>query len=180
MPANIRRILKESREAAAALHFPPFIGPERASTPLNATPYLAHVDDLRKGIFLSNRAPFVAELLAVLDQLVNFNAVPVAALLGGSAIGPKPDPGDLDCVVFYEQAASREVDAIGADALRRAAKGRGLDMRLVPMDGDPLLLLKTMSYFSMLYSKEEGDLKIIRGLVLIDCRTDQNLFETSS
>lgn len=173
MPADIRRILHDSRNAAAALHFPPFVGPERDSTPLNATPYVAHLDDLREGTFLSNRAPFVAELIAALERLGDLGMAPVAALLGGSAIGPKPDPGDLDCIIFYEQAPGQQVRAEGGAAFRSKAKARGLDCRLVPIDGDPVLLLKTVSYFSMLFSKKEGSLRIERGLVLIDCRMEQ-------
>jgi hypothetical protein len=53
--------------------------------------------------------------------------------------------------------------------LQAAAKARGLDLRLLPLDGDPLLLIKTVSFFSMLYSKNEGERTIIRGLVLVDC-----------
>jgi hypothetical protein len=170
MAVDIQRILRESRDAAAAMYFPPFVGPERESTPLNSTPYLAHLDDLREGTFLSNRASFVAELIVALDQLGALGMVPVAVLLGGSAIGPKPDPSDLDCVVFYEQAPDQDVRISHANDFRHSAKMRGLDIRLVPMDGDPLLLLKTVSYFSMLYSKKEGSLQILRGLVLIDCR----------
>jgi hypothetical protein len=92
----------------------------------------------------------------------------VAALLGGSAIGPKPEPGDLDGVLFYRW-VDGNVDAAALARLQASAKARGLDLRLQPVDADPLLLIKTVSFFSMLYSKNAGERTILRGLVLVDC-----------
>jgi hypothetical protein len=167
---DIEHILRESRDLAASRHFPPFVGPERESTPLNATPYIAHLCEAGEAGFLSNRAAFLAELRVGLEQLRQLSARPVAALLGGSAIGGKPDPSDLDCVVFYEQLPGERIQAHALRGLQRALKQRRIDVRFVPMDGDPLILLKTVSFFSMLYSKNAGSAEIVRGLVLLDCR----------
>jgi hypothetical protein len=167
---DIEQILRESRDLAASRHFPPFVGVERESTPLNATPYIAHLSEAGEAGFLSNRAHFIAELRVGLDRLRQLHANPVAALLGGSAIGAKPDPSDLDCVVFYEQAGDDPLRAGELLGLQRDLKRVRIDVRFVPMDGDPLILLKTMSFFSMLYSKNAGSPEIVRGLVLLDCR----------
>lgn len=113
---------------------------------------------------------FIAQLRVGLDQLRALGATPIAALLGGSAIGAKPDPSDLDCVVFYEQTGDRQVKAEDLRRLQRDLKQRSVDARLIPMDGDPLILLKAASFFTTLYSKNEGSLQIVRGLVLLDCR----------
>jgi hypothetical protein len=167
---DIEQILRESRDLAASRHFPPFVSAEKESTPLNATPYIAHLSEAGEAGFLSNRAAFIAELRVGLDRLRQLHARPVAALLGGSAIGAKPDPSDLDCVVFYEQAG---IDAIRVGellGLQRDLKRGRIDVRFVPMDGDPLILLKTVSFFSTLYSKHAGSAEIVRGLVLLDCR----------
>jgi hypothetical protein len=169
MNSSIEQVLRESRQAAEALFFPPFIGGERESTPLNASPYVAHLDDLREGRFLSIRGALVREFTAALEGLPAHGIHAVASLLGGSAIGPKPNPGDLDCVVFYE-AANGAAPTGNLQSLLTRSKARGIDMRLIPIDGDIVLLLKTVSYFSMLYSKNAGSLEIVRGLALIDCR----------
>jgi hypothetical protein len=172
---NIEQILRESRNLAAREHFPPFIGPERESTPLNATPYIAHLSEAGGSGFLSNRTAFIDELRVGLDRLTQLHARPVAALLGGSAIGAKSDPSDLDCVVFYIEADTGPIRANQLLALQRELKRNSLDVRFVPMDGDPLILLKTVSYFSMLYSKNAGSREIVRGLVLLDCRPEDDL-----
>ena len=167
---TIQKTIDASRIAAEALAFPPFVGPERESTPLNASPYVARLDDLREGRFLSNREAFVRQFVAVVDELPLFGVRAVAALLGGSAIGPKPDPGDLDAVIFYESVGGQAPDAGGLRAHIKSCKARGLDLRVMPIDGDPVITLKTVSFFTMLYSKNEGSMTIVRGLVLIDCR----------
>lgn len=172
---NISKILRECRDSAAGRNFPPFVGPERESTPLNATPYIAHLSDAREGGFLSNRAVFIDELRVGLDQLRQLRAEPVAALLGGSAIGAKVNPSDLDCVVFYEQEENARIEAGRLLQLQREMKQRRIDIRFVPMDGDPLILLKSVSFFTTLYTKNAGSMEIVRGLVLLDCR-NKNLF----
>ena len=170
MRDRIDAMLKASFDQAEALGFPPFVGPERASTPLNSTPYVAHLDALREGAILSNRAHLAAELIAALDEMPSLGMVAEAVLIGGSAIGPKIDPSDMDCVIFYRRAAG---DAFRADSLaehQRRFKTRRLDARLIPSDGDPLLMMKALSFFTTLYSKNAGATEIVRGLVLIDCR----------
>jgi hypothetical protein len=170
MREDTEALLQQYRNSAERLGFPPFLGEERDSTPLNASPYVAHVDDLREGRFLSTRGPFLREFTAALDAFGRFAVRPVAALLGGSAIGPKPDPGDLDCVVFYEAAGSGPPQVPALREFLARCKLRGVDMRALPIDGDPLLMLKSVAFFSMLFSKNAGDLTIVRGLVLVDCR----------
>lgn len=163
-------ILQDSFREAALLDFPPFIDPERASTPLNSTPYVAHLDAMREGTILSKRAALTAQLVAAVDEMPALGIVAEAVLIGGSAIGPKPDPSDMDCVIFYRRSMP---DVFHADALaefQRTLKTRRLDARLIPSDGDLLVLMKTVSFFTTLYSKNAGQREIVRGLVLIDCR----------
>jgi hypothetical protein len=167
-PTSLRDLMGACFQEAEARDFPPFLTAERQSTPVNATPYVVSLSDLVAGRALARRKRFVAELAATVEALKGLGAEGVAALLGGSAIGPKPEPGDLDCALFYRWVEGRPVAAALA-TLQAAAKARGLDLRLLPLDGDPLLLIKTVSFFSMLYSKNEGERTIIRGLVLVDC-----------
>lgn len=167
---DIAHILRESRIRAASQHFPPFVGPEQESTPLNATPYIAHLSEAGTEGFLSNREGFIEQLRVGLARLAALSARPVAALLGGSALDAKPDPSDLDCVVFYEADEAHPPSGSALLDLQRALKRRRLDIRFVPIDGDPLLLIKIVSYFTILYSKSRESLSIKRGLVLLDCR----------
>ena len=169
---DVADILLASREAAERLGFPPFVGPERESTPLNATPFVAHINEAGEGGFLSNRTPFIRQLRVALERLRASHAVPIAALLGGSAIGPKLAPSDLDCVVFYEEKKGQKLRPNHIAKLQKEMKQCNLDVRFIPADGDPVLFIKTVSFFSTLYCKNAGDLSIVRGLVLLDCRND--------
>ncbi|MFD2430896.1 hypothetical protein ACFSUK_28260 [Sphingobium scionense] len=93
---------------------------------------------------------------------------PVFALLGGSAIGPKIDPNDLDCVVFYEAIEGFNAGAI--PDFQKLSRLRRIDLRLIPWDTDPILAAKALSYFSTLYVKNRNELNIVRGLVIVDVR----------
>lgn len=165
-------IFRASREAAARLAFPPFVKPEPESTPLNATPYLAHLREAGIDGFLSNRTALLVELRAGLERLRLLGVEPVAALLGGSAIGPKERPCDLDCTIFYRVAPDVTPRLGELAPLQRDLRQRRLDVRLFPLDSDPLLLIKTVSFFTTLYSKHNTSLEIVRGLVLLDCRPE--------
>jgi hypothetical protein len=167
-PTPLRDLMNACFQQAEARDFPPFLTGERQSTPVNATPYVVNLSDLVAGRALARRKRFVKELASAVGALKAMGAEGVAALLGGSAIGPKPEPGDLDCALFYRWVEGRAAADSLAD-LQTSAKARGLDLRLLPVDGDPLLLIKTVSFFSMLYSKNAGERTIVRGLVLVDC-----------
>lgn len=169
-PPGFKALTQACFRQAEIQGFPPFVSPERLSTPINATPYLIDLSSLVAGEGLANRRPFIEALAATVRALDAIGGQAVAALLGGSAIGPKPDPGDLDCALFYRW-VDGTADAAALKRLQTASRAHGLDLRLLPLDGDPLLLIKTISYFSMLYSKNEGERTIVRGLVLVDCRT---------
>jgi len=167
---EVQKILKKSFLRAEELDFPTFVTPERQSTPLNATPYIGHLDDVRHGRILIKREELLATLIAAVDELREAGISPIAALLGGSAIGPKPLPSDLDCVLFYEMPVEPAV-AIDLALFQLRYKARRLDLRLIPADGDPLLLIKATSFFTTLYLTEgEDQCEIVRGLVLLDCR----------
>jgi len=86
----------------------------------------------------------------------------------GSMIGPKPDPSDLYGVIFHELAKPEASPVDSLRAFQRQAKERRLDLRLISVDGDPLLLLKSVSFFFALHCKNAGSDCIERGLVLLD------------
>jgi hypothetical protein len=167
---EFEEILRVSRLRAEGLFFPPFTGPVHESTPLNASPYLAHIQDLRDGLFLSAREQLVSKFLEAMEQLPDYAVTPIAALFGGSALSSKLEPNDLDCVVFYVSEASTNPRDEGLSAFLKRWKAAGLDMRAIPADGDPIILIKVVSFFTSLYSINLEDITSMRGLVLIDCR----------
>jgi hypothetical protein len=167
---DFEKVIESSRLKAERLFFPPFTGPVNESTPLNASPYLANLRDLRDGTFLSARRILVDKFIAAIEQLSDYAVTPIAALLGGSAIGPKPQPKDLDCIVFYESTGGAPLRSDGLQMFQKRWKLCGVDIRVIPADSDPILLIKTVSFFTTLYSESRGELMAARGLVLIDCR----------
>jgi len=110
-PTSLRDLMDACFQQAEARDFPPFVTTERQSTPVNATPYVVGLSDLVAGRALARRKRFVAELAAAVEALRGLGAEGVAALLGGSAIGPKPEPGDLDCALFYRWVEGRPAAA---------------------------------------------------------------------
>ena len=155
--------------AAQALGFPPWLdGPEMA-TPVNATPWQTCLSAVRRGAALAHRAGWTALLCAAVDALACRKVSAVAALVGGSVLDRDAQPRDLDCVIFYA------ADAAGGDlgwlgAFQQEQQAAGLDLRLVPADADPLILVRAASFFTTLYAASRSGPVPPRGLVLIDCR----------
>lgn len=156
-------------EQASARGFPPWLGPIAAATPLNATPYVAALTSLRSGNVLAHRSRLVVALVAALDELRSRSVMPVAALIGGSVLDAAPEPGDLDCVIFYAMKAGDEAPVGWLKEAQSAWRSRGLDARLIPADTDPLMLIKATSFFTSLYARTKTSDRLTRGLVLIDC-----------
>lgn len=161
--ANAQRGLAEG--------LPIFLTEARRSSPVNATPYL-----LRYSQFLreakqwpGGRFRLVCELDAVKMRLESINFKIEAMLVGGSFTElKKPNPGDIDCLIFYRR--DEEADPSELAEVQLSAKAKSVDCRLIPIDGDPLALLKITSYFTILYSKHKSSNEVVRCLLLLDCR----------
>lgn len=167
-------------EAGAANGFPAFLTPVAESSPGNATPYLTSYAAFRAmAADWPGRGELVARLEQVWAESERHNVTIEAMLIGGSFTEPaKPNPGDIDCLMFYRQARTdTEVQAKGLAELQRQAKMIRVDVRFVPLDSDPLALIKSLCYFTILYSMDkqatdQADIRIVRGLLLLDCRSD--------
>ncbi|MEP9359965.1 hypothetical protein [Sphingomonas sp. KR3-1] len=85
---------------------------------------------------------FTARIEAMRAQRV----MPLCALVGGSFVGTGDAPNDLDALVIYRTDAAPDVIA----AVLRT-KIEGLDLRYVPEDADPILLIKMTCFFHTLY-----------------------------
>ena len=149
---------------------PIFLTDARHSTPLNATPYLAHYDVFREA---ARSWPGRLELVVMLDTVkveveqIGFSVE--AILIGGSFTTLRtPMPNDIDCLLFYRLDPDGDPSALAH--IQQSARARRVDCRFVPLDGDPLAMLKLTSYFTILYSKRKDHNEIVRSLLLLDCR----------
>lgn len=103
-------------------------------------------------------SPRRRELLAALDselRLLKEQGVdPLCLLVGGGFVRDGASPGDLDALVAYALAPGSTVD------VTRLLAGRDtgdLDLRFVPGDVGPLLLMKMSCFFHTLYqSRDRG------------------------
>jgi hypothetical protein len=167
-PSSAITLLAEAQSKG----FPRFLTSVHASNPVNATPYIVPLWRLREADFMSNRRAFLDRLILVLDQLASRDVMPVAVLVGGSVLTAKPDPGDLDAIVFY-RLEGNGVQAIATFGEAGAQWRRaGLDLRLIPADGSPLLLIKTVSFFTTLFGCRRDGSPEPGGLLLVDCADD--------
>lgn len=158
---------------AVAAGLPIFLTHETESTPLNATPYYARYERFREaaGGWLG-RDRLVSELDRVIEEAERLNLSVDAILIGGSFTElDKAEIGDLDCLLFYRiRRPDQPIGSVELASTQHRAKARGIDARFVPLDGDPLALIKLTSYFTFLYSKRKGTNEIVRCLLLLDCR----------
>lgn len=163
-------------EAAARRNFPAFLTPVALSNPANATPYLVG----RAGFCsIARRWPGRARLVDALEQAIaeadDRGAEIVALLIGGSFTDLRnPAPRDLDAVAFYRAAdPAAAVDARGLAELQKRARAAGADLRFMPVDGNPIVLIRSIAYFTRLYSEARPDAgqagRPPRGLILVDC-----------
>jgi hypothetical protein len=165
-------------DEAEALGFPVFLTASGRSSPVDSTPYLASWPRFREAALgWPGRAALVEALERVRAGAEALGALIDFILVGGSftEIG-KPAPNDLDCVLFYRRRdLSARLDLQALASLERRGKAEGADARFVALDGDPAMLLKSVSYYSILYSNDkhrEAELgpRVVRALLLLDCR----------
>jgi hypothetical protein len=165
------QLLQDCFKHAAERGFPAFLGPVSGSTPLNATPYVTSLSDVRSGAALPHRSDLMQGLVAAVDEMRAHGIEPLAVLIGGSVLDAKAAARDLDCVIFYSRTADLELPAKWLKAAQCRWRDCRLDARLIPADASPLLLIKTVSFFTALYSQNKTSGPHARGLVLIDCCT---------
>jgi hypothetical protein len=175
---SFREICSLHFDEAEALGFPVFLTSSAKSSPVNATPYLASWARFRESAARwPGRERLIAALERVLGAARELGATVDFILIGGSFTEiDRPAPGDLDGVLFYRRRdPSARIDVQALAALERSGKAEGADARFVALDGDPAMLLKSVSYYSILYSNDkdreaELGVRVVRALFLLDCR----------
>lgn len=158
--------LKDHYRVAAGLGFPAFIGSIDDSTPINATPYVVGLEDFLSESLPAPKRALRDALSAALKQLPEIGLQAEIVLIGGSFLQLDATPRDLDCVVFYSRPGEIAGDLAGWQARQHA---HGLDLRLIPIEMDPVMVLKTALFFGALYGIGRGESKALRGLLLVDC-----------
>jgi hypothetical protein len=155
-------------EGAKKEGLPVFASCVDATTPMNASPYVTNLRTFLSG-WGEKREVLVKRLAATLHQLEDFCLIPEILMIGGSFLDESVDPNDIDCVVFFSKS---EIAPEEVDQWVKAQKDVGLDMRLFPLDMDPIIVLKVSAFFGGLYSKTKKSGTKERSIILVDCRND--------
>jgi hypothetical protein len=100
------------------------------------------------------RNELLGALRTRLDQLQSGGVVPICLLIGGGFVRPGVEPGDLDGLLVYRLREGTDAASI-IPLLRECV--HGLDLRYVPGDGGPQILIKVSCFFHTLYqSRDRG------------------------
>ncbi|MDT7854949.1 DUF6932 family protein, partial [Xanthomonas hortorum] len=149
---------------------PQYTLPITETTPGNASPWLTDSSGFQRAFGGSALRQVRLEVLRTafdnLKQVVDVQC----CLVGGSFVDvSNAAPNDLDIVVFYR--ARGDVGFEPGRALQRLTRKfllKHIDMRFVPCDAEPWLLVKLTSYFTMLYlSRRPGTEDRRHGVVLL-------------
>lgn len=170
-------------ERAVPKGFPMFSTHERKSTPFNSAPYVVKYSRfLNQAGAWPGRAELLFALQACLDEAKSLQIMIHALLLGGSFLDlQNPHPKDIDCVWLYRSRAGNGNEVEILIELQNGFKQRGVDMRFIPIDADPLLLVKTLGFFAILYAKKKGENCFSCAPVIVDCAMEFDpLFLTNS
>jgi hypothetical protein len=123
------------------------LSPASAPTLFESSPHVVGAAWLSEHLGWSPKRRILLERFAArVEAMRGQGVVPLCALVGGSFVGSGEAPNDLDALVIYRAEATPE--AIAA-ALR--PKIEGLDLRYVPEDASPILLIKMTCFFHTLY-----------------------------
>lgn len=169
---NTRKDIEPCLQDIFANAVPAYPKPVDLCSPINSSPYRMDKEDLLSAFETDPwRRNLLGNLDAILDDLKGYGVVVPAFLIGGGFVrrlkdGSRPD--DIDGLAFYriKGAGSEAIKALGAAIPK--AKGLNIDLRFCPLDTDPIVMMKVAIFYSILFSKVEGQMKIENGLILYD------------
>lgn len=169
---GIRRDAKPELQDVFAKSFPAYAQEERLCSPTNSSPYRMIRADFDE-VFKDDpwRLRLLRNIDDVLEPLRHHGIVVPVFLIGGGFVRRLRDgsrPSDIDGLAFYrmERPSPEAVKALGTAIF--TAKKLHIDMRLCPLDADPIVTMKTAIFYSVLFSKVEGGMTIENGLILYD------------
>jgi hypothetical protein len=140
-------------ERAESMGFPCFLQVVEESFPFNTAPYLVRWTEFERLAIADRRVALLSELKGLLQDLSRFIHID-CMMIGGSFIRvQRESPGDLDVVIFYRARAIGQspTASILRDAVKTALQ-QGVDARLVPLDGPPVITVKLIAFFAILYT----------------------------
>ena len=169
---KIRKDIEPNLHDVFAKSVPAYSQPVDLCSPTNSSPYRMTKEDLAS--VLKNdpwRLRLLDNVNTILDELEGYGVGVPAFLIGGGFVrrlknGTKPN--DIDGLALYR------IDGNVPNAIRALAaavskaKRLHIDMRLCPIDIDPITMMKTTIFYSVLFSKAEGRMEIENGLILYD------------
>jgi len=164
---NLSELLDARFEKARGLGFPAFPDGVSESTPLNSAPYVISMAQLEALAADDNRREMVGQIGSVIRNLAESGVETRILLIGGSFLDHAKRPKDMDCVLFY--VAGEDGVDMNLERYRLECHRSGLDVRFLPLDIDPILVLKTAIFFGLLYSRSKDQGADARGCLLVQC-----------
>lgn len=171
-------------DAAWSNGFPLVSGSVAESSPFNASPYVARLDDvLARLAGLHGRAFLRQPLTDLLDDLYDAGYAVDFLLAGGSFFDlANTSPKDFDALCLYRVLPNRTSQASVLTGARSRGLNQRMDLRFVAIDSEPLIYLKALSYFSILYSQQKPTATETHrpGILLMDARRSDAASESDS
>ena len=152
--------------------FPAFLdGVVASSSPGRGTPYLAQFSEFEDRIrALGSRDQLLAALKSALDDLRTACRIH-GVLIGGSVLRSSIKvPRDCDAIVFYSLLDDIRPEKAVESLLKISSEVKeiGVDVRLIPVDTNPIDLIKAACYFSVLFAAERGGVLPKFGTALVE------------
>lgn len=135
----------------------------------NATPYVISMERFAASFGGTDRRDkLIGTLRNLISSVDDAGAKLVALLVGGSILVKRNAlPKDIDCVFFYSAARDADLVPTRLHQLWGEAREASVDVRFVPYDADPLVVLKACSFFSVLYGRTRRSAELSRGSVIV-------------
>lgn len=160
-------------ESALSVGLPQFLKPELASTSFNSAPYVVSIQQLRRDFgFNTERRRLLVAMQKGISLLVNNGFGVPFVLIGGSFTQrDRQFPEDLDAIFLYS-VLHRSAGNVGRlPEFRRSLLSERVDARMLPIDGNQLVLLKAFGYFCLLFSKNQrGSSEASRSPLILNVR----------
>lgn len=138
----------------------------KASTPFNASPYVASLTDLSALATTQRRSDLLDAFKSSIIEASSIGANVKFALIGGSFLDIDLVPKDMDCVFFYAlDGAIGNTEVLSG--FQSNWKSKGIDLRFVPVDSDLIVAFKVGIFFSTLYAQSRHNDGLVRGSVLV-------------
>lgn len=163
--------LADSYRAARAGGFPAFAADIHQSNNMNSSPYVTDLDGFIRDFSQDDtRKRMMGDFLSILNECQGCGIKILSIMIGGSFIRHAASvPKDLDGVLFYAVQDER-ADIPAFAGIIANAKSHGMDLRAIPVDVDPNLLIRAAAFFAMLYSVDRSNAESRRGVVLIQMK----------